>query len=27
MGVFEDVFSVTINKHGAGLYRLTGVKK
>jgi hypothetical protein len=27
MGVYEDVFSVTINKHGAGLYRLTGVKK
>jgi alpha-galactosidase len=27
MGVFEDVFSVTINKHGAGLYRLTGIKK
>lgn len=27
LGVFEDIFSTTINKHGAGLYRLTGVKK
>ena len=27
LGVFTDKFSVKINKHGAGLYRLTGVKK